>query len=257
MKLLRFVFLPNGGKVNVTGQTYSVAGHRLVITDNSAKLLSVSPEDLLFDFQAADLLSLYHDVADLITPTALVPAHSPLLHEVAVNDEISRVIRLLSNSPAALLRFIYVYCLGHNRQYFSQLLQHYVAGNCAFLEFLEENCLNPWPVSRFAQEFNMPLRKFNLLFQEKFGVTAKQWLLARRLEHAFNLIKNTDMRILDIAFECGFGNHAHFTGSFRKHYKCSPSAIRYTTESTEFSQQPARNIGSLEQLSNSVAFNFG
>lgn len=210
----------------MAGHTYAFSSNSLVVTDNNAKISTIGSEYQYFDFQAIDLQRLYHDIADLLNHTFQIPFYPEPVQEITANEDVCRVIRLLANSPAALLRFIYVYCLGHNRDYFSALLHQYTAADQPFLAFIEENFLNPWPVTRFAEEFNMPLRKFNLLFQEKFGTSAKHWLLVRRLEHAYKLLKSNKMRVLDIAMECGFSNHAHFTGSFRKHFNCSPSDVR-------------------------------
>ncbi|MFM0515567.1 helix-turn-helix domain-containing protein, partial [Paraburkholderia sp. RL17-373-BIF-A] len=72
-------------------------------------------------------------------------------------------------------------------------------------------------------------RKFNELFKEKFGVSVKHWLLAQRLEHAKLLLETSPKKVIDIAFESGFANAAHFSDRFRRHYGICPRKVRQNT----------------------------
>lgn len=86
--------------------------------------------------------------------------------------------------------------------------------------------MQPWPVTRFAEDLGIEVRRLNFLFYKNYGVSAKQWLLERRLSYARQQLMVTEKKVADIALDSGFSNHAHFTESFKKRYLCSPTVLR-------------------------------
>ncbi|HBO5145477.1 TPA: helix-turn-helix transcriptional regulator [Pseudomonas aeruginosa] len=230
MRTVRILLGKQSGALKVNGEMLPFPNCSLLITsDNVCPQKSGLP---YFDFHESDFRELYTELIDLIgdSPTrTFVPRE---LRVVNADEDVMRVMELLMRGPRSmLLRFAYVYCLGIDRTYFSDFLRYLMSSECSFIEFIKANKLMPWSVAHFADEFGLPLRKFNLLFQEKFGVSAKRWLMEQRLQHARSLLLSTQMRILDIALECGFANHAHFTDSFRKRFLINPTATRlYATE---------------------------
>jgi len=244
MRALRIVFSQEGGKVRSGNTLHSFSANYIVITDTDTKISPNGKNCFIIDFHVGDLQSLYRDIANLLDQKTPSIFYREPLRQIKADQEVARVIQLLANANrSTLLRFIYVYCLGYDQQYFSALLRQSVAGDQPFLDFIEKNFLNSWPISRFAKELDMPLRKFNLLFQEKFGTSAKHWLLIRRLEHAREMLLSTSLKVLDDATTCGFSNHAHFTGSFRKYFNCSPSEIRQMINNELTPKPGARKVG--------------
>ncbi|MBK5415407.1 helix-turn-helix transcriptional regulator [Pseudomonas sp. TH31] len=233
MQAMRLLFGKYGGKVQVNGETQLIPPNSVVMATCNAAPCGGNNDLQHFDFYPADFQHLYADVVDLLGTTHGSLFWRDPVRRVKAHDDVIIVLQLLAKGPSAtLLRFAYIYCLGVDRHYFSALLQHIMTGDEPFFEFIEARALNQWTVTRYALELDMPLRKFNLLFQEKYGLSAKRWLLERRLTHARELLLSSTMRVLDIAFECGFSNHGHFTESFRKRYHCSPSQYRLRTHTT-------------------------
>lgn len=228
MQTMRFLIGKQGGQVKVRGQTHTFSPHSLVVTSSDAVVChgDMHGDVQCFDFSAADLHNLYPEVIDLLDTTPQELFWREPVRSIKAEKEVLVVIEGLADAHMALLRFTYVYCLGIDRRYFSELLRHVMTGDNSFLDFVERNYLNQWSVARFAEEFNMPLRKFSNLFQQKYGTSAKQWLLERRLMRARDLLLSTSMRVLDIALECGFSNHGHFTDSFRKRFFLNPTQFR-------------------------------
>lgn len=225
MRTVRILVGKRGGVLKVNGEKYPFPDYSLLITSDS-----VCPQKCglpYFDFHESDFQEIYTELIDLIGDKPIRNFAPQALRIVSADEDMMRVMELLARgSRSMLLRFAYVYCLGTDYVYFSALLRLRMSGDRSFIEFIESNKLMPWSVSRFADEFGLPLRKFNVLFEEKFGVSAKRWLLERRLQHARSLLLSTQMRILDIALECGFINHAHFTDTFRKRFLINPTEAR-------------------------------
>ncbi len=58
------------------------------------------------------------------------------------------------------------------------------------------------------------------------GVTPSEYVNALRLSTAARLLRNTDMRVLDIQLDCGFDSASHFNQRFRREFGLSPSRYR-------------------------------
>jgi AraC family cel operon transcriptional repressor len=58
------------------------------------------------------------------------------------------------------------------------------------------------------------------------GVTPSEYVNSLRLLEAARLLRNTDMRVLDIQLECGFECASHFNERFRREFGLPPSAYR-------------------------------
>ncbi|KVK96243.1 hypothetical protein WJ45_20090 [Burkholderia ubonensis] len=221
-----------GGQIRTAGTTYRAPDHCIVVTHTDAVPCDAGADS---DFQSVDFYpahfrQVFAEITELIDPEPNARFWPEPLRVVEAPVAVIRTADLLSRaSPQLLLRFVYLYCLGVDRIYFSRLLHHMMAGDTAFVDFVEANALQPWTVARFADGAGLPSRKFGILFAEKFGMPAKRWLLMRRLDHARYLLTTTSMRVLDIALECGFPSHAYFTSRFRKHFLCNPTQYRQRT----------------------------
>jgi AraC-like DNA-binding protein len=63
-------------------------------------------------------------------------------------------------------------------------------------------------------------------FRAYFGTTPTEWVNARRLERAADLLRTTQDPIAAIALRCGFENLPYFYRRFTAHYKTTPLAHR-------------------------------
>lgn len=67
---------------------------------------------------------------------------------------------------------------------------------------------------------------FIRLFKEVFGLSPYQFIIKKKMVKAFRLLRETDMPVKDIAFICGYSDHAAFSRTFRMFHKCSPTEAR-------------------------------
>ncbi len=61
-------------------------------------------------------------------------------------------------------------------------------------------------------------------FRRLFGVSPKTWLIEQRLTKARNLLAQTDLRVIDVAIEVGYGNVSHFARAYQARFGYPPSA---------------------------------
>lgn len=83
----------------------------------------------------------------------------------------------------------------------------------------------------YAQLTNRSLSAFKRDFQKQYNTTPGKWLMEKRLNHARNLLSNTDITVSEAAFESGFESPAHFSRAFRQRFGASPNTIKRTVAS--------------------------
>jgi transcriptional regulator GlxA family with amidase domain len=83
-----------------------------------------------------------------------------------------------------------------------------------------------WPVARLASVSGVSEAHFARAFREAFGAPPHRYLLTRRIERASALLRDTDLPILDIAFDTGWNSLGTFGRTFRDITGESPTALR-------------------------------
>lgn len=64
------------------------------------------------------------------------------------------------------------------------------------------------------------------LFKKQIGCSFREYLNRIRIEKAEELLINTDMKVIDIAYETGFGNVTYFNRVFASQRGCTPVEYR-------------------------------
>jgi transcriptional regulator GlxA family with amidase domain len=83
-----------------------------------------------------------------------------------------------------------------------------------------------WPVPRLAKVSGVSEAHFARSFKEAFGVPPHRYLLTRRIERAKALLRDSDLPIIDVAFETGWNSLGTFGRIFRDITGESPSELR-------------------------------
>jgi len=68
---------------------------------------------------------------------------------------------------------------------------------------------------------------FSEVFRKSTGESPHQFVLRQRVERAKEMLREADMRVLDVAVACGFKTQQHFARVFRRMYGASPTEYRY------------------------------
>jgi AraC family transcriptional regulator len=72
---------------------------------------------------------------------------------------------------------------------------------------------------------------FLRLFKRVFDVTPHQYIIRKRLEHACELLIETDMQVSEISHKVGFESHGSFTTLFKRIYGIPPAQYRFKPQS--------------------------
>jgi AraC-like DNA-binding protein len=94
------------------------------------------------------------------------------------------------------------------------------------LDWVETNSDRPVSVAEFARAAGLGMS----IFRQRFAAVMKEspaaWLLARRIDRARRLLRNTDRTVLSIALDCGFSTSQHFATAFQRLLGMTPSRYR-------------------------------
>lgn len=81
-------------------------------------------------------------------------------------------------------------------------------------------------LERLAKQFDLSSRQLRRIVQKELGVSAIDLLQTRRLLLAKQLLTETNLPIIQVAFASGFSSLRRFNDAFSKNYKMPPSRLR-------------------------------
>jgi AraC-like DNA-binding protein len=81
-------------------------------------------------------------------------------------------------------------------------------------------------LQRFAYLTGRSLSTFKRDFEKIFHVTPSRWLVQKRLEEAYHLIRDEGKAPSDVYLEVGFEDLSHFSFAFKKKYGLAPSLVK-------------------------------
>ncbi len=84
----------------------------------------------------------------------------------------------------------------------------------------------PWNVTQMAKFLYISPRHLQKLYQKQFGLSCMSDVINNRIEFAKNLLKDTNMSIIQISIQCGYSSAEHFSRQFKKHTGLSPKKYR-------------------------------
>jgi AraC-like DNA-binding protein len=84
----------------------------------------------------------------------------------------------------------------------------------------------PWTLTRLARGAGLSPYHFVRMFRDVTGVTPHQFILRTRLREAAARAVESDINILDIALDCGFGDVSNFNRAFRSEFGVTPGIYR-------------------------------
>lgn len=98
------------------------------------------------------------------------------------------------------------------------------------LSHLERSIHRDIDLAELAEIAHMSQRSFLRVFQSATGASPLAWVISQRINRACSLLRRTDQRITEIAFDVGFNDSNYFTRQFRKITGFSPREYRLKHE---------------------------
>ncbi len=94
---------------------------------------------------------------------------------------------------------------------------------------MAENLDEPWSAVELARAAGLSVRQVERLFLRHLNMTPGRYYMRLRLERARELLRQTNLPILDVAIATGFTSHSYFAQSYRLQFGRPPSEERRTT----------------------------
>lgn len=94
------------------------------------------------------------------------------------------------------------------------------------IRLIDEGALQEHNVGALAARLGISERYLRKLFQEKLGISAKQYTLYRQVLFAKQLLHQTALPVTDIAYMAGFGSLRRFHDEFKQQLRLTPSQVR-------------------------------
>ena len=95
-----------------------------------------------------------------------------------------------------------------------------------FKEIIHSHLFEDLKVEDLAFFAGLSLSSFKRKFKSIFNTSPTRYIKTKRLEKAHELLEKTDLRVSEIAFDCGFNDLGYFSKSFLAMYNYSPSDYR-------------------------------
>ena len=96
----------------------------------------------------------------------------------------------------------------------------------AAIEAMENHIADPLPLGDLGQVVGVSARHLNRQFHAALGCSAGAFYRDLRLEKSRELLRQTDLPVLEIALATGFSGAAHFAAAYRKRFGEAPSRHR-------------------------------
>ena len=95
------------------------------------------------------------------------------------------------------------------------------------VSYIQQNFTGKISLREFGEQFHLSEKYISRYFKEHFHITLSQYVTYLRLEHAKQLLQDTDIPVTDVAMQSGYQNVSYFIRSFKKTYGISP--LKYRT----------------------------
>lgn len=93
-------------------------------------------------------------------------------------------------------------------------------------EYIDRNFTNKITAEEMARVGGLSVSRALHLFKEETGLSLSKYLKKLRIDYGKYLLLNTDMSLADLAAEAGFFDQSHFTKTFKKFEKMTPSDFK-------------------------------
>jgi AraC family transcriptional regulator len=210
----------------LSGSLYFVAAGSTI---QVRKEKSLDCELASIDVCSADRL---FEEAGIVGP---VPAFSFNLIDPSVEAHARQLRRMLlqedKDTPLVAASFVLqaIACLMRSNEMQAKTRRYRLAPRQirAALEFIEENLASSLSVEELAQHATgLSGFVFAHAFTEMLGNSPHQYVIARRLSRAYELIAKRKHPLAQIAYTVGFSSQAHMTTAFYKRFGVTPGVLR-------------------------------
>lgn len=94
------------------------------------------------------------------------------------------------------------------------------------IDYIEANLGSALTIEQLAAQVQLSPYHFARMFKQSFAQTPHHYITERRLQAAYQAIRQEDVSLSDLATGFGFSDQSHFGKAFKKRFKQTPSQYR-------------------------------
>jgi AraC-like DNA-binding protein len=94
------------------------------------------------------------------------------------------------------------------------------------VQYINDNIFNLIEIDQLVILTNWEKDHFLRMFTKHLGLTPYQYILHRKMDKAMGFLMETELSIVDIAYDLGFNSHSNFCVRFKKIVGISPIEFR-------------------------------
>ena len=121
------------------------------------------------------------------------------------------------------------------------------------IDYLEENLTNDIDIRKLSKSLGLNDFIMQRVFSIVTNISISEYIRKRRLSLAFEELKLSNNKIIDIALKYGYYSHVSFTRSFKKEFGITPSNLRKSKEEN-YKLFPRIKFGSEFQSKNIINY---
>ena len=92
--------------------------------------------------------------------------------------------------------------------------------------YVDEHLADPLPLGRVAKVAGLERKYFSSFFHQQVGMCFRDWLAAKRIDRAVQMIRSANYTITHVALSAGFSSLRAFERAFKKTMGMSPRAFK-------------------------------
>jgi AraC family carnitine catabolism transcriptional activator len=92
---------------------------------------------------------------------------------------------------------------------------------------MQRHSEDPLSSQQLAELIKVTPRQLERLFRQHLHETPSNFYLALRLDKARQLLRQTDLSVLEVGLACGFESSSHFSRCYRVRFATCPSQDRH------------------------------
>ena len=93
------------------------------------------------------------------------------------------------------------------------------------MDFMNNNYMYEFSLEELAHYTGRSLATFKRDFKKISDLTPGKWLIRKRLEVAYDMMREGGWKIADVYTKVGFKNQSHFSTAFKRQYGMAPTAV--------------------------------
>ncbi len=155
----------------------------------------VSSHELITTFYNS--LNYYFDHPEMMTDDLMILKIKELIHILAKTDRSGKVKLILANL--------------------------FISSEHEFKDVINAHLYQHLKLDDLAFFTGLSLSTFKRKFKSIFGKSPKHYINSKKLERAKFLLETSELRISEIAYECGYNDVAYFSRTFQSEFDISPS----------------------------------